>query len=195
MSIRIRNYLSNSSQHLVWSPSFLCYIRRDDETNGQLLGHCQRPTMSALHINSLGWFVRNPFCLVQLWFFLIVFVVVSVDGGVAVGNVDLMLLRYLDRVIFPLPDDYRLSRCDVLWPYYWRRLSLVHQLQQHMTHYVIDVTPAHVCVIDYVHLCAVHRVRRVPLDLLMDSTLISIHERNERVEHYSDMKSCEKKKR
>lgn len=45
-----------------------------------------------------------------------------------------------------------------------------------MTHYVIDVTLAHVHVIDYVHLCAaaaVHLVRRVPLDSLMDSTAIT----------------------
>lgn len=100
-------------------------------------------------------------------------------GGVAFDNVDLMLVRSLDRVIFPLPDDYHLSRCDVLWPYYCRRLSLVHQLQPHMTHHVIDVTPAHVCVIDYVHLCVVHLARRTPLGLLMDSTLISTQERNE----------------
>lgn len=96
----------------------------------------------------------------------------AADVGGDDDNADLMLLRYLDRVIFPLPVDCHLSRCDVLWSFYCQQWWLVHQSQQqHMTHCVIDMTLAHVHVIDYVHLCAVHLVRcRVPLDLLMDST-------------------------
>lgn len=182
---------------LVWSSVFLCNVRCGD-TNAQLLG--QRQSIAALHKNSLVRFVRHSLCFVSSRFSLIVFVVGPVYGGVAVDNVDLMLLRYLVRVIFPLPDDHHLSRCDVWWPYYCRRLSLVHQLQQHMTHYVIDVTPAHACVIDYVDLCgAVHLVRRVPFDLLTNSTLNSITRKErkgrEQETHYTGSKSCMKKRK
>lgn len=63
-----------------------------------------------------------------------------------------------------------------------------------MTHFVIDVTHAHVHVIDYVHLCAVHLVRRVPLDLLMDNTSMFCANKKQRMKRRKTKMIIEKKK-
>lgn len=99
---------------------------------------CRRQsTVRTCEWGGRGWsafslaFVRLSFFVLSALYLVLstVFVAVSVYGdgeggdcaGVAADNADLMWLQYLDRVIFPLPLDCHLSRCDVLWSFYCQR--------------------------------------------------------------------------